>query len=210
MADDSPPDGAPPAAGDGGDREAGMDVDGLTDARTPAELSHELYVDVTALREALPAATADRSLEVGCGYGRLTPWIADAAAEHHALDRDAGRLRAARREYPDVAFHRGAAAALPFPADAFDLAVTWGVLNHVPAERIGAATAELDRVVAPSGRLVVSEATAGRPDPRWEYRSVAEWRDLFASRELVDRVRTDRDAEPFRDPAREHVALVFA
>ncbi len=197
--------------------------EGLTDAGTPTEFSHELYVDATNLAAALadcsPASVDsrdadrspgfDRSLEVGCGYGRLTPWIADHAADHHAVDYDRHLLAAAAAEYPEVKFHRARAEELPFPDDTFDLAVTWGVLNHVPSARIEAAAAELDRVVASDGTLVVSEATDGTPDPRWEYRSVEEWRDLFAPRHLVARRDTERDEERFRDPDREHVVMTF-
>lgn len=106
-------------------------------------------------------------------------------------------------------FQRAWAEALPFVDDAFDLAVTWGVLNHVPADSIRAATGEIDRVVASDGTLVISEATAGTPDPRWEYRSIGEWRDLFSSRRLVWHRYTERNEEPFRDPERERVVMKF-
>lgn len=206
----APPDaGGGGAAGDGTDTHDATDVSDLSDAATRSEFSHELYVDVTALVDALAECSPRRSLEVGCGYGRLTPWIAERADEHHAVDLDGSLLSAARREYPDVRFARTRAEALPYPEDAFDLAVTWGVLNHVPSGAIDAATDELDRVVASDGTLVISEATDGTPDPRWEYRSVEEWRDLFAPWRLVDRRHTERDEEPFRDPEREHVVMTF-
>lgn len=203
-----------PTDGTGGDgtpadRAGEPDVRRLTDAGTRSEFGHELYIDSTNLAAALADCSPTRSLEAGCGYGRLTPWIADCSAEHYAIDRDRSLLVAARREYPDVQFQCARVEALPFPDDAFDLAVTWGVLNHVPSDSIRAATGEVDRVVAPDGTLVVSEATAGTPDPRWEYRSVAEWRDLFPSRRLVWRGHTERDEEPFRDPEREHVVMKF-
>lgn len=197
--------------GDGaaGGRSEDAGVARLTDAETRAEFSHELYIDSTNLVEALAESSPTRSLEVGCGYGRLTPWIASRADDHYAIDLAESLLSAARREYPDVQFQRARAEALPFAADAFDLAVTWGVLNHVPSESIRAATDEIDRVVAADGTLVISEATAGTPDPRWEYRAVGEWRDLFPSRELVGQTYTERDEEPFRDPEREHAVMEF-
>lgn len=204
---------APPGANDEGDRAVGSTersgVDRLTDAETQSEFSHELYIDSRNLADTLADCSPTRSLEVGCGYGRLTPWVADRADEHYAIDPAQSLLVAARREYPDVRFQRARAEALPFPDGAFDLAVTWGVLNHVPSDSIRAATDEIDRVVAPDGTLVISEATAGTPDPRWEYRSIEEWRELFAPRRLVWRAHTERDEEPFRDPEREHVVMKF-
>ncbi|WP_408957593.1 class I SAM-dependent methyltransferase [Natrinema sp. 74] len=190
-------------------RDGALEIGDMTDATIPPEFAHELYIDGTNLREALADCSPERSLEVGCGYGRLTPWIAARADEHVAIDPDRALLSAARREYPGVRFARARAEALPFRDGAFDLAVTWGVLNHVPSASIREATDEIDRVVAADGTLVISEATAGTPDPRWEYRQVAEWRDLFAGRELRWRTATERDEEPFRDPDREHVVMKF-
>lgn len=202
-------------SGDGGDDSDGgnsgddSDVAGLSDAETRSEFSHELHIDATNLVDALADCSPTRSLEIGCGYGRLTPWIAARSADHFAVDPVRPLLEAARREYPDVRFQCARAEVLPFRDDAFDLAVTWGVLNHVPSDSIRAATREIERVVAPEGTLVVSEATDGTPDPRWEYRSIAEWRDLFPSRRLTWQTRTEREDEPFRDPEREHVVMKF-
>lgn len=204
------PDGADdPADATGGAGPTDVDISRLTDAETPTQFSHELYIDSTNLRAALADCSPTRSLEVGCGYGRLTPWIADRADEHHAFDQSQPRLAVARAEHPDVRFCRAKAEALPFPDDAFDLAVTWGVLNHVPSTVVDVAAAELNRVVSPDGTVVVSEATDGTPDPRWEYRSVREWCDLFTPRELVWQTNTERNEEPFRDPDREHVVMKF-
>lgn len=195
----------------GNDRADSSDVSRLTDAETRSEFSHELYIDSSNLTAALTDCAPTRSLEIGCGYGRLTPWIADMADEHCAIDLSDSLLAAARREYggPALRFQRARAESLPFLENAFDLAVTWGVLNHVPSDAIGAAADEIDRVVAPDGTLVISEATDGKPDPRWEYRSIEEWRSLFAPRELVWHAHTERDEEPFRDPEREHVVMKF-
>jgi SAM-dependent methyltransferase len=195
--------------GDGSDRTDEAAVSELTDAKTQAEFSHELYIDSTNLSAALTGCSATRSLEVGCGYGRLTPWITQATAEHHAVDLSRPLLEAARREYPDVRFQCAQAESLPFLDDVFDLAVTWGVLNHVPSESIDTATDEIERVVAPEGTLVISEATDGNPDPRWVYRSLEEWCALFSSRELAWHAHTERDEEPFRDSEREHVVMRF-
>jgi ubiquinone/menaquinone biosynthesis C-methylase UbiE len=191
------------------DQREDSDVNRLTDAETQSEFGHELYIDSTNLADALADCSPTLSLEVGCGYGRLTPWIADHADEHYAIDLAWSLLSAARREYPDVQFQCAQAEALPFPDDAFELAVTWGVLNHVPSDSIRVATGEIDRVVASDGTLVISEATAGTPDPRWEYRSIEEWCGLFAPRQLVWHTHTERDKEPFRDPEREHVVMKF-
>lgn len=203
------PSGANDRSSSKDDRNRAFDIAHLTDANTQSEFSHELYIDVTNLVDALADCLPARSLEIGCGYGRLTPWIADRSNEHHAIDLEQSLLSAAQKEYPDVRFQRARAEALPFSTDGFDLAVTWGVLNHVPSHSIRTATNEIDRVVESDGTLIISEATAGTPDPRWEYRPVEEWCDLFPSRQLVWHTYTERDEEPFRNPEREHAVMKF-
>lgn len=204
---------APPIRNDGEtcgvNRGGESGVDRLSDAETRSEFSHELYIDSTNLIAALKDCSPVRSLEVGCGYGRLTPWIADRAEAHYAIDPERSLVRAARREHPHVSFQCARAEALPFPDEMFGLCVTWGVLNHVPGDSISIATEEIDRVVTADGTLVISEATAGRPDPRWTYRSIEEWHNLFASRQLVGYSFTERNQESFRNPEREHVVMKF-
>lgn len=180
-----------------------------TEARNLTEFSHELYVDSTALTDALADCSPERSLEVGCGFGRLTPWIISAGGDHHAIDSEPPHFASARTEYPDVTFREARAEDLPYPDNFFDLVVTWGVLNHVPSNAIRDAAMEVKRVTSADGTIVVSEATAGREDPRWTYRSVDEWAQLFAPRDLVCQTATERDAEQFRDDLREHMVMKF-
>lgn len=198
----------------GRDSEAGRrnedsGVGHLTDAETRSESSHELYIDSTCLASVLASTSPTRSLEMGCGSGRLTPSVADQTGDHYAIDLARTLLSAACREHTDVKFHRAGVEALPLADDAVDLAVTRGGLNHVPADSICAATDDISRVIVSDGALVISETTAGTPDPRREYRSIRGWRDIFPSHQLVWRTYTERDDEPFRNPDREHVVMKF-
>lgn len=137
------------------------------------------YYEVRGLTSFLAANCAvpfERSLEVGCGYGRLTPWVGDHADGHHAVDPNRTALAAAKTHYPHVSFALARAQDLPYPSGTFDLVFTWNVLIHVPPDTIEAAATEIDRVLRPDGSLVVMENTTdyesaktwGRPATRYE------------------------------------------
>lgn len=119
--------------------------------------------DVVAQRAAtldlLAAAAGERVLDVGSGTGYLVASIADAVGPGGAVlgvDPSApmNALAAARNaDRPQVRIVEGHALALPCPDGAFDAAVSTQVYEYV--EDIGAALAELHRVLRPGGRALV-------------------------------------------------------
>lgn len=94
-----------------------------------------------------------RWLDVGCGNGAFTEMIVErsAPASVDGVDPAEGQLAFARtRPAARLArFHPGDAMALPFPDDAFDVAVMPLVIFFVPDPAIG--VAEMVRVVRPGG-----------------------------------------------------------
>ena len=100
-----------------------------------------------------------RSLEFGCGFGRLTPTFAALSADHTAIDINSDALSAARSAYPHLTFAESTGKALAFEDDAFDLVVTWTVLQHVPPGLVDETLGEIMRVLAPGGRLLLCEET---------------------------------------------------
>ena len=101
------------------------------------------------------AAIADGEtiIDVGCGTGSLTNAIADAANINSVVGIDLSEvyLEHARRvtKDPRIAFSKGDATALDFPAAKFDRAMSLLVLQFVPeADR---AIREMKRVVRPGG-----------------------------------------------------------
>lgn len=138
---------------------------GFVSASSPAMLLARHNYETGYIRRLLAGVTATKSLEIGCGYGRLTPTFASFSYDHVAIDINTAALRLARTAYPQFSFQYSSVADLPFADGCFDLVTTWTVLQHVPPDRISRACAEIVRVLAPGGTLLICEETrhAGVP-----------------------------------------------
>ncbi len=96
-------------------------------------------------------------LDLGCGTGRHTAWLAAAGAAVTALDFSEGMLREARRKTEGHAIHfvtHDLRHRLPFADDAFDVVVSGLVLEHVRDLR--AFFREVHRVTRSGGRAAIS------------------------------------------------------
>lgn len=150
------------------------------------DISATDYHQYRTLRGLFADRTATEALEVGCGYGRVLPWIAEATgAEVRGIDANPDAIETARRHYPGFRFETQNAADLSYAADAFDLVVTWTVLQHVPPDDFAGVTAEVKRVLAPDGWLLLCEnTTGGEAGPSVWTRSVEEYGETFPRCEL--------------------------
>jgi len=97
-----------------------------------------------------------RILDAGCGSGPLFAALRERGAVVTGFDKSAGMLELARRRLGDDADLQVAAlgSPLPFPDDTFDDVTASLVLHYL--EDWGPALAELQRVLKPGGRLIVS------------------------------------------------------
>lgn len=152
---------------------------------TRPELSARIYYEVTELHKTLGDQEFQRSLEIGCGYGRLSAWIADFADTSVAIDPNADAIEQAKILYPDIEFETTLAGDLPFATESFDLVVAWMVLTHIPPDSLEASIEEIERVASPDARIVLCERTKGqRGSVSWP-RSKEEYEALFDSFEVV-------------------------
>jgi 2-polyprenyl-3-methyl-5-hydroxy-6-metoxy-1,4-benzoquinol methylase len=100
-------------------------------------------------------------VDAGCGSATKTLHLARRGYRVKALDFSEAILLAARREAElagvadRIEFGHGDLTALTQPTASAQRVLCWGVLMHVPA--VEKAVAELARIVAPGGTLIVSE-----------------------------------------------------
>ena len=131
------------------------------------------------------AVVGKRALDVATGTGDLA--IALAAAERRWSVDFAGDARDRPPQGPDVRFETGNALELPYGEDEFDaVTVGFGARNFADLDR---GLAEMTRVTAPGGRVVVLEITPQRPPLSWFFRV---WFDRVVPR--LGRLAGDPDA----------------
>jgi ubiquinone/menaquinone biosynthesis C-methylase UbiE len=157
----------------------------VTGVSNYAEFSSRLYMEVQLLKKALKDYSAQRSLEVGCGYARLTPWIAEYSKEHHAVDAESKLLKDAQMLYPRVQFHKATVQNLPFPNNYFALCVSWTVLQHIPPEELPRAVREMKRVLKANGIFIMAEETDNITALDTWGHSLEEWKELLSPWKLV-------------------------
>lgn len=96
-------------------------------------------------------------LEIGCGDGRLSSFLARNAENLVAIDPDETRIEAARQTVKGVDFRIGSGEALEFPENSFDL-VFFGFSLHHHQDGF-AALSEARRVLRPGGDILIIEPT---------------------------------------------------
>jgi SAM-dependent methyltransferase len=96
-----------------------------------------------------------RALDAACGTGRHARRLDAGGCVTAGIDQSVEMLEVARGKVPGAAFEVGDLEQLPFDDDGFDMAVVSLALCHLADPT--AAVAELARVLAPGGTLVVSD-----------------------------------------------------
>ncbi len=120
-------------------------------------LAHRMPVEKVRERLALPCD--GWLLDVGGGTGRVAAALRDEVGRAVVADYSEGMIRFAARK-PGVVAVRSVAEALPFAADTFARIVVVDAFHHFHDHEVAAA--ELWRVLAPGGRLVIEEPDATR------------------------------------------------
>jgi ubiquinone/menaquinone biosynthesis C-methylase UbiE len=116
-------------------------------------------------------------LELGCGSGAYTPYLARAVSEHgrlYAVDIQSAMLRQLARKLSkpenkdcrNIELKEASAYELPFADGSIDLACMVTVLMEIPDR--GRALREVKRVLKPGGILAVTEFF---PDPDYPFRA---------------------------------------
>ena len=141
-------------------------------AETPYRWSNPGYVTYMQLLErallraledtATPLAGA-RVLDVGCGSGYFLHRLSEyGAGECHGIDLLAGRIDAAREQYPGQEWHVGSATELPFEDGSFDLVTQFTCLSSILDDATRAAAArEMLRVAGRDGHVLSLDMRRG-------------------------------------------------
>ena len=121
-------------------------------------LKPERQADLRQIEQWLPSVLAGAAvLEVACGTGYWTQFIAPVASAVVALDSSPETLRIARERVvaPNAEFHIGDAYALPRFGRSFDAAFAGFWFSHVPLERRREFLLGLNSALAPGARVVL-------------------------------------------------------
>lgn len=92
--------------------------------------------------------------DIGCGTGRLAPFLAAHGVRPRGVDLSPGMVDVARRDQPDVRFDVADVRDLPFGDAELAGVVCWYSLMYLPPQDRAPALAELHRVLLPGGHLV--------------------------------------------------------
>ncbi len=118
--------------------------------------------------EMMRISEGDQVIDVGCGPGNYTRHLAQAAGEGLTVGLDASEsmltAAVAASDRENLVYVRGDACALPFEDETFDVACSVGVIHMVEQPLV--ALAEMVRVLAPGGRLVVLASCARKERQR--------------------------------------------
>ncbi len=112
-----------------------------------------------------------RVLDIGCGPGHLAELLRSMGRDVVGVDKDPQQVRIARRNHPELDVREGAAEALEFDDDSFDVVVTSESFHHWSDPEGG--LQEARRVLRPGGTFVVME-TCG-DITKDEFRSWGRW-----------------------------------
>jgi SAM-dependent methyltransferase len=120
--------------------------------RKPGHDSYEQF-HRDAFLELLPPPSG-RTLDLGCGEGRVTRDLAALGHDVVGVDSSPTLIAAARDAAPDMELHVADAAALPFGEDSFGIVVAFMSLHDI--DDLDGAVSEIARVLLPGGHLCLA------------------------------------------------------
>lgn len=95
-------------------------------------------------------------LDIGCGTGRATAYLAERGLDIAGVDLSSGMLDAARVAHENLSFELGSLTDLPADGDSLVAASCWYSILYTPLPSLGLAWAELARVLRPGGIVIVA------------------------------------------------------
>lgn len=114
--------------------------------------------DVWLLERIADLAGSNPIVDVGCGPGHLTAFLADTGAQVSGVDLSPAMIEVAKHEFPDLDFSVGNLFTLlrPRTASGWGAIVAWYSLVHLAGSELAPAVAALARTLAPGGVVAVA------------------------------------------------------
>jgi ubiquinone/menaquinone biosynthesis C-methylase UbiE len=181
------------------------------DAKSYDEVSGPQIEAGSRFIDGLKLSLGDKVLDVGCGTGHLTKYIAEIVGPEGqvvGIDPDAERIKIAQeksKEISNLQFHVGSSA-IGFPRDNepyYDVHISTSAFQWVPDDEKRIYIHKAHQCLKPGGRLAIWCASIPRSDledGKSNLHSLSQqgYRDLFQKIGLFDDVLVDQQTIPFR------------
>ena len=102
------------------------------------------------------------AVDIGCGLGTEIAYLTARGWNSVGVDLSGAALDQAKREHPDVSVAQADVLSLPFPAATFHLALDRGCFHYLSPAQWADYAAELQRVLRPSGHLLLRACLTSR------------------------------------------------
>lgn len=120
--------------------------------------------DTSYLEGFLEKKNENRILDAGCGDGRFIPMLSKYRDHITGVDISSKMLELAKSLYPQVEFQKMDLLSLKFDDSTFDEVVALYSIIHLSKNKIQTALTEFQRVLKPSGRLLLALQEGNGPE----------------------------------------------
>jgi ubiquinone/menaquinone biosynthesis C-methylase UbiE len=138
--------------------------DSVIDSSSIPELCLRTYLEIRDVREYLEFVAREtklnRTADVGCGFGRLVPLLAEFSREVVGFEREKELLEAARILLPEYSFvWVEDLSNLKCDGPPFDFVLVFTVLQHLTNDKAEAVLREIERITGPRSFILMCEQT---------------------------------------------------
>ena len=103
------------------------------------------------------------AVDVGCGPGRITGYLANLGVHVSGIDLSPGMIEVARAMHPDIRFEVGSMLELARADESLAGLVAWYSIIHVPPADLPTVFAQFARVLEPGGLLLLAFQVGDEP-----------------------------------------------